>query len=144
MSCSPGASPAALLVFSTSATIEPTCLWERNCHVSSCPQSSTRAGLQQFIEGGGGGGSIPLRCCMVGINAISGHINRDSNQWWEKGKSGAEGPFHWAAAVWSRFNKKCSHRKHLRTVMCKQDQRWSGEERYKVWRCTESDSRMCP
>ncbi len=124
---SPGARPAAVIVFlRLCCQSGPGYLWESKPAGSSRPHPGTWPGLLRFI------GPIPLRFTET-VCGEGQHCLGPSKQRWlgsiltgrqRKGKSGVERASDLAAAVWSRFYKKCSHRKYLRFVMCKQDWRW--------------------
>lgn len=124
--CSPGARPAAVIVFlRLGCQSEPGYLWESRPAGSSRPHPGIWTRLLRFI----GGQSLwdLWRRCVVRVNTVSGQVNRDgsvASLQQRKGKSGVERALDLAAAVWSWFYKKCSHRKYLRIVMCKQDWCW--------------------
>lgn len=74
--CSPGARPAAVLVFlRLGCQSEPGYLWERRPVGSSRPHHRTWTELLQFI----GGQSLwdLWRRCVVRVNTVSGQVNRD-------------------------------------------------------------------
>lgn len=125
--CTPGARPAAVLIFlRLLCQNEPGYLWESRPAGSSCPHPGIWTGLLQFI----GGQCLwnVWRRCVVKVNTVSAHINRDGSVAFLHGSRGRESSlklhYSLAAAVWSWFYKKCSHRKYLKIVTRKQDCCW--------------------
>lgn len=118
--CTPGARPAAVLVFlRLCCQSEPGYLWESRPAGSFRPHPGIWCGLLQF----NGGQSLwdLWRQCVVKVNTVSGQVTVFHPYMEAEEEKVSWNSISLAAVVWSWFYKKCSHRKYLRIVMCKQD-----------------------
>lgn len=87
--CTPGARPTAVLIFlRLCCQNEPGYLWESRSAGSSCPHPRIWTGLLQFI----GGQSLwnVWRQCVVKVNTVSVHINREGSVAFSHGSRGRE------------------------------------------------------